>query len=162
MEILFIATGGSIDKDYPRATKGYAFEMGPPAVERILTRINPNFEFSVVPVLKKDSLDITADDREKIFNICINTQTNRIIITHGTDTMLDTAKELNKIEDKVIILTGAFRPELFKNSDAEFNLGCAIGAVSTLENGIYIVMHGRVYPYDKCTRDPQSGQFIEK
>ncbi|MDP3800475.1 MAG: asparaginase domain-containing protein, partial [bacterium] len=87
MKIIFIQTGGTIDKEYPRTTKGYAFEIGEPAIERILDKINPIFEFEIVSLLKKDSLDITDEDRQKILQACKDVNGDRIIITHGTDTM---------------------------------------------------------------------------
>ena len=161
MQITFITTGGTIDKDYPQKIKGYAFEITEPAVDRILKKINPNFEYEIVLLLKKDSLDITAEDREMILEACNRTSTDKIIITHGTDTMLETAKRMIEIKDKVIIFVGAQKPERFSESDAQFNLGCAVGAINVLERGIYIVMNGRVFPWDKCKRDPETGQFEE-
>ncbi len=161
MKITFVQTGGSIDKDYPRATKGYAFEIGEAAVKRILKRLNPNFDYEVVPLLQKDSLDMTDGDREKIHLTCENAG-NRVIVTHGTDTMLKTAEKLSDIDGKVIILTGATKPELFKNSDAEFNIGTAIGAINVLEDGVYIAMNGRVYAWDEVKRDERTGKFVER
>jgi len=162
MKITFIQTGGTIDKDYPKLVKGYAFEIGEPAVKRILEKINPNFEYEIVSVLKKDSLDITDEDREKIYETCQKADSDKIIITHGTDTMIETAKKLSEIRNKVIILTGAMKPERFKGSDADFNLGTAVGAINVLENGVYIAMNGRVYPWDKVKRNSETGQFVEK
>jgi L-asparaginase len=162
MEITFITTGGSIDKDYPKATGAYAFELGVPAVERILKKLNPNFKYEIISVIQKDSLDISDDDRELILIACKNTSSEKIIITHGTDTILETARKVSETQNKTIVITGATKPERFKESDAEFNLGCAVGAVATLETGVYIVMNGRVYPWDKCRRDEVSGEFIEK
>ncbi|MCX7834350.1 MAG: asparaginase domain-containing protein [Ignavibacteria bacterium] len=162
MKILFIQTGGTIDKDYPRLTKGYPFEITEPAVQRILENINPSFDFEILPLLQKDSLDLTEDDREEIYNACLNTEINKIIITHGTDTMIDTAKKLAEIKDKVIILTGAMRPERFSNSDAGFNLGVAIGAANVLERGVYIAMNGQIFDCQKVVRDSETGRFVKK
>ncbi len=162
MKITFLQTGGTIDKDYPRKTKGYAFEIADPAVSRILQRANPNFKFEILSVLKKDSLEMTEDDREKILQACRQASADKIIITHGTDTMIETAKKLSAIDNKVIILTGALLPERFSNSDAPFNLGVAIGAANVLESGVYIAMNGRIYSWDKCGRDMDTGWFIEK
>jgi len=162
MKFLFVQTGGTIDKDYPKTTKGYAFEISEPAVQRILEKINPAFEYEVLSALKKDSLDITEEDRKKIYEICKNSKINKIIITHGTDTMIETAKTLSSIKEKTIIITGAMRPERFTNSDASFNIGLALGALQSLNNGIYIAMHGKVYSWDKVKRDTKTGQFIEK
>ena len=160
MKILFIQTGGTIDKDYTKSTKGYAFEIGEPAVRRILEKINPTFEYEILPLIKKDSLDLNDEDREKLFIVCQKSDVNNIIITHGTDTMIATAKFLSKIKDKVIIITGATKPEKFSDSDAEFNLGSAIGAMNNINPGIYISMKGMLYKYDEVKRDETSGKFF--
>jgi L-asparaginase len=162
MKIAFIQTGGTIDKDYPRATGGYAFEIGEPAVKRILQRINPNFDFEIISILKKDSLDITEEDKKKIYDTCEKTEANRIVVTHGTDTMIETAEKLSSIKGKVIVLTGAMKPEKFIDSDASFNLGSAVGAVNILQKGVYIAMNGKIYPWNKTKRNSQTGQFSEK
>lgn len=162
MKITFIQTGGTIDKDYPRKTKGYAFEIADPAVSRILQRANPNFEFEVITVLRKDSLEITDAEREEIFQACKKAGGDKIIVTHGTDTMIETAKKLTAIKNKAIVLTGALLPERFSNSDAHFNVGAAIGAINVLSNGVYVAMNGRIYAWDQCERDMSTGWFIEK
>jgi L-asparaginase len=162
MKVLFIQTGGTIDKDYPRVSKGYAFEITTPAVEQILENINPCFEYEILPLLQKDSLDLTPQDRDLIYEACLKNNAKKIIITHGTDTMIETANHLEAIKDKVIIVTGAMRPERFSNSDASFNLGVAIGAIHILKEGVYIAMNGRCYPYDKVQRNAKTGQFVEK
>jgi L-asparaginase len=161
MKILFIQTGGTIDKDYPKSTKGYAFEISEPAVKRILEKVNPSFEFEIIPLLQKDSLDITDENRQKIFDTCLSTKDDKIIITHGTDTLIETAKFLSGIKDKTIILTGAIKPERFKDSDAEFNIGAAIGAISVIQAGLYIAMNGRIFEYDKVSRDETTGKFVD-
>ena len=112
-------------------------------------------------MIQKDSLNITEDDRESILNACKNTSSDKIIITHGTDTMLETARKVSEVQNKTIVITGATKPERFKESDAEFNLGCAVGAISELEPGVFIAMNGRVYPWEKCRRDDATGEFIE-
>ncbi len=162
MKIIFIQTGGTIDKDYPRPTKGYAFEIGDAALVRILEKANPQFEFEVLPLLKKDSLDMADKDRERIYEACMKADSDRIIITHGTDTIIETAEKLSRIENKVIVLTGATRPERFSDSDAAFNVGTAVGAVNVLEPGVYIAMNGRIYAWDCVKRDPRTGRFAEK
>lgn len=161
MDVLFIQTGGTIDKDYPATTRGYLFEITVPAVRRILEKINPSFEFEILPLLQKDSLDLTGADHDKIIKACLRTDAKKIVITHGTDTMIATATKLAGIKNKVIVLTGAMRPERFSNSDADFNLGVAIGVLNMAEEGIYIAMNGRVYPYNKVKRDLDIGQFTE-
>ena len=162
MKILFVQTGGTIDKDYPKPLMGYAFEIGEPAVERILYRVHPNFVSSVTQLLKKDCLDITDEDRAKIREACLRADADKIIVTHGTDTIIQTAKELRNIKDKTVILTGAAKPEKFTDSDAAFNVGTAVGAVNVVEDGVYIAMNGRVLPWNRVKRDRKTGQFIEK
>lgn len=162
MKIMFIQTGGSIDKDYPKVSRGYAFEIGEAAATRVLERVCPDFEFNVVSLLKKDSLDIADEDRDAIYRACVEADSKRIIITHGTDTIIETARRLGEIKQKVIVLTGAVRPERFSDSDAAFNIGTAVGAANVLQSGVYIAMNGRVYPWDCVKRDPQTGRFLEK
>jgi len=161
MKITFIQTGGTIDKDYPRPTKGYAFEISEPAVERILKKLNPSFDYEILSVLKKDSFDITEEDREVIYQTCKKQKNNRIIITHGTDTMIETAMKLSDIKNKVIILTGSMKPERFSDSDAPINVGVALGAINILKDGIYIAMYGRVFKWNRVKRNPGTGQFTE-
>lgn len=160
MKITFIMTGGTIDKDYAPGAGTYDFEIGEPAIKRILETINPNFEFELIPVFRKDSLDISEQDRQLIFDVCKDVENDKIIISHGTDTMTKTAEKLKDIEGKKLILFGSSRPERFKDSDAAFNLGVAIGAINCISNGAYIAMNGKVHNWDKCKKDSKSGQFI--
>jgi L-asparaginase len=164
MKILFMQTGGSIDKDYPTGQDddGYNFVITNPAFERILGYVKPSFEHEAQTVLQKDSLDITEEERQKILQACIDSSIDKIIITHGTDTMLKTAQLLSQINDKIIVLTGSMTPELFKNTDADFNLGTAIGSVSLLPPGVYIAMNGLVLPWDKIVFDRGVRRFVAK
>ena len=153
-------TGGTIDKDYPRTTKGYAFEFGDPAVIRVLERLNPSFEYEVLTAFQKDSLEITEDDRKKLTTLIEAQSADKIIVTHGTDTMMETATYLSgQIKHKLIIITGAMRPEQFSNSDAAINIGSAVAAANLLRNGIYIAMHGIVKPYDQIKRNMETGKY---
>jgi L-asparaginase len=161
MKITFISTGGTIDKDYPKGAGAYGFEIGEPAVKRILEQVAPNFEYEILSVLKKDSLDINDEDRSRIVEACQNANSDKIIITHGSDSLLATARELNRIKDKTIILVGSFRPELFKDSNAHFNIGFALGAIGYLVPGVYVAMHGQVFSWDRCTRQEGTGRFVE-
>lgn len=161
MRILFIQTGGTIDKDYPRKKNGYAFEIGVAAVHRILSNIVFNFSEDVLSVLQKDSSDITDSDRSKLLEFVASRKEDKIIITHGTDTMIKTAEILNVIVDKTIVITGAMRPEKFSDSDAPFNVGFAVAAVQILNPGVYIAMNGRVYNWDRCIRD-DDGSFSDR
>lgn len=160
MKIVFIQTGGTIDKDYPHTTKGWAFEFGDPATHRVLEKLNPSFDYTSIKAFQKDSLEITDHDREALKVLINNQAENKIIITHGTDTMMETALYLhNTIKNKLVIITGAMLPERFTNSDASINLGCAIGAVNVLEKGIYIAMHGVVKPFNEINRNLETGKY---
>jgi L-asparaginase len=162
MKITFIQTGGTIDKDYPRTKKGYAFEITTPAIKRILENLNPSFSFKILTAFRKDSTEITLSDRAKLLAVCMKTRSNKIVITHGTDTMIETAKYLSSsLKNKTIVITGAMRPERFSNSDASFNTGFAVAAVQTLPVGVYIAMHGNVFLWNRCKRNNE-GQFILK
>jgi len=151
MKIFFIQAGGTIDKNYtPEGdTHGYNFRIEEPSVSEILNIINPDFEYEIASVVKKDSLDMTDEDRQAILKKCKKVIWDKIIITHGTDRFVKTAEVLSEIKNKTIILTGAHKPEKFKNSDADFNIGVAIGAISNLKQGVYISLNGIVYPWDK-------------
>lgn len=160
--ILFIQTGGTIDKDYPTGKAAYAFEIAEPAVGRILKKIKPTFEYRIVELLKKDSTDLTDDDRKLILETCAGATEQYIVITHGTDTMRQTAAFVNGLEGKTVIITGSMRPERLVESDADFNLGTAIGAIGHLPTGIYIAMSGQVLPWDKTEKDYARGQFVPR
>lgn len=159
MKILFIQTGGTIDKDYSQAGKTYDFEISEPAIERILLCIAVGFEYEIFSLLKKDSMDLTNEDRQEIHKVCEETPYDKIIITHGTDTMPETARTLADIKGKTIVLTGAARPERFSNSDAAFNIGTAIGAINMIKDGVFIAMNGRIFPYDNVQKNQKTGQF---
>ena len=158
MQIAFIQTGGTIDKDYPKVTKGWAFEIAEPAFNRILEKLNPSFTYQPYEVFKKDSQEITSEDRAKLKALCESIPEDKIIITHGTDTMAETARSLSGI-NKTIIITGSMKPERFSNSDAPINLGAAIAACQTLSKGSYLVMHGMVIPHNQIERNLQTGKY---
>jgi L-asparaginase len=161
MKITFITTGGTIDKAYEKKKGTYNFEIMNPSVTYVLKNITPNFEHEIISALKKDSLDMDDQDRQLVFDTCKDVENDKIIITHGTDTMIDTAKKLSEIKGKVIVLVGAAQPERFKETDADFNIGMAVGAVNILKEGVYVAMNGRVYEWDKCKKS-DSGHFLDK
>ena len=160
MKILFIQTGGTIDKDYAKVWKAYAFEIEDPAVKRVLKRVNPTFEYRIETACKKDSMDLTDADRQAVYRLCAEAEEKHIIVTHGTDTMSQTAEVLSKLTHKTIVITGSARPERFENTDAHFNVGVAVGAVEALQPGVYIAMNGVVSRSDKMRKDPKTGQFL--
>ena len=157
MKIKFYATGGTIDKVYFDAKSEY--QVGAPQVEEILKDSNVAFEYEVESVLQKDSLEMTDEDRQIVRRIIENEACKKIVITHGTDTMVETAKALIGIPDKTIVFTGAMEPARSRYTDATFNVGCAIAAVQTLPTGIYIVMNGSVYEADKVVKNYEAKRF---
>lgn len=159
MKIKFFTTGGTIDKVYFDARSEY--QVGAPQVTEILKEANVAFEYEVVPVLQKDSLDMTDADRQTIRQAVEADLCERIVITHGTDTMVDTAKWLLGIAAKTIVFTGAMEPARSRYTDATFNVGCAIAAVQTLSAGVYIAMNGRVYPASHARKNYDTRRFEE-
>ena len=177
MKILFIQCGGTIDKLYPRSTHGYAFEFGDfSATHGIIkneldgiVNVEPHF----ITVCKKDSTEMDDKDRQKIVEI-IKENSNKykcIIITHGTDTMIQTAKYIsNKLDNNhkhlCVVLTGAMRPAKFVDSDAKFNLGAAISSVQLINKynhyGVYLTMNGNIFNCNNVKRDYQNGFFVSK
>ncbi|MBU1564205.1 MAG: asparaginase [Proteobacteria bacterium] len=156
-EISIIALGGTIDKIYFDAKSEY--EVGPPNIEKVLSELNLSISYSVNSLMRKDSLDMTDQDRKLIAETVANDPCDRILITHGTDTMVETAKALTTIARKTIVLTGALEPALFKTSDAVFNIGCALGAVQSLKPGVYIAMNGKIFPADKVWKNLEQNRF---
>jgi L-asparaginase len=156
-QLLIVTTGGTIDKVYFDDKSD--FQVGDPQIGRILDELGVAFRFSVIPILRKDSLHITADDRE-LLRATISAQPARhVLVTHGTDTMVDTAKVLASIVDKTIILTGALNPARFRGSDADFNIGTAVGAVQCLPPGVYIAMNGRIWDPLKVRKNVAANRF---
>jgi L-asparaginase len=160
MKLVFIQTGGTIDKDYPHTTKGWAFEFGEPATNRILEKLDPSFEYEVITSCQKDSLEITEEDRISLVELIQNHKEDKFIVTHGTDTMMETATFLKeRIRNKLIIITGAMRPERFSNSEAPINVGCAIATANLMDRGVYIAMHGVVKVESEIKRDLETGKY---
>lgn len=159
MFIKILTAGGTIDKVYFDAKSDY--QVGPPNIMTVLDGLNLGFDYAVESVLRKDSLDLTKKDRARIHAAVARDKADKIIITHGTDTMVETARSLAGIEGKTVVLTGALEPALFKTSDAVFNIGCAIAAVQTLAPGVYIAMNGRVFPHERVQKNVQMGRFEE-
>lgn len=157
-KIRIFTVGGTIDKIYFDAKSTY--EVGPPNIAEILNSLSLNPEFEVTGLMQKDSLEMTDADRALILQHVLDAGEERIIITHGTDTMVETAKTLSQVRNKVIVLTGALAPALFRNSDAIFNIGCAITAVQTMPYGVYIAMNGQVFDYDKVKKDVSISRFV--
>mmetsp|Transcript_35316 Transcript_35316/g.59957 ORF Transcript_35316/g.59957 Transcript_35316/m.59957 type:complete len:182 (+) Transcript_35316:60-605(+) len=171
-----ITMGGTIDKDYPCLTSGYAFEFGDESAATRILNAHPNLgvSFTSTSICKKDSLEITGDERLLLYReICkvlkeVSPSSNhaRIVVTHGTDTMVETAQYIQKhLGDHCasIAFTGATKPERFIDSDASFNVGMAVGATSICSPGsVVICMNGNIVPAESCVREEESGLFIQK
>lgn len=158
-KITFYCTGGTIDKIYFDNKRRY--EVGEPQVQEILEEAGVTFDYSIQSILNKDSLDMTDRDRDLIAETVEKDTSTAIVITHGTDTMVQTAQQLSRIQHKTIVLTGAMQPARFKSSDAVFNIGCAVLAVQLLKPGVYIVMNGRIFKHDNVRKNDVLNQFEE-
>ncbi len=159
MKIKIFSVGGTIDKVYFDALSNY--QVGFPSIREILGNLPIAFEYQIESILRKDSLDMTDEDRALVVDKVSADPSKRILVTHGTDKMIDTARALTAIKGKTIVLTGAMEPASFKSSDAVFNVGCAIGALQSLPKGVYLVMNGRVFDPHKCRKNREKGTFEE-
>ena len=157
MHISIIAVGGTIDKVYFDAKSQY--EVGPPNIAKVLGEMNLAVDYTVTSLMRKDSLDLTDEDRQLIRAAVQQDPSDRIIITHGTDTMVQTALCLLPAEGKTVVLTGALEPALFKTSDAVFNIGCALAAVQALAPGVYIAMNGAVFDAENVRKNLAENRF---
>ena len=160
MSIAILTTGGTFDKVYFDANSEYS--IGEPCISSILDEGNVTSDYRVQSILKKDSLDINQKERELIKKSVLGCEEERIIITHGTDTMVETAKFLEDIDNKTIVLTGSMQPARFRKTDAIFNSGFAFAAAQSLENGVYIVMNGKIFNSNNVRKNMDLGRFESK
>ena len=157
MPIRFITTGGTIAKVYFDALS--QFEVGDSPLRQILADALVGFEYEIVALLQKDSLEITDADRLMIRDYIENDDCERTIITHGTDTMPQTAEALAPLQGRTIVLTGALTPARFRATDAIFNVGMAVAAVQTCGPGVYIAMNGQVFPAGSVRKNRAQNRF---
>ena len=157
MFIRFITTGGTIDKIYFDALS--RFEVGDSQIKHILTEGLVEFDYDVVSLLQKDSLDMTDEDRQTLRDTIANDEVQRFIVTHGTDTMPETAEALAGLDGKTIVLTGALTPARFKSTDAIFNVGMAVAAAQTCVPGVYVAMSGQVFTAGEVRKNRQENRF---
>lgn len=160
MIIKIFTTGGTIDKTYFDQKDTY--QVGEPQVAGILERANVVVDFEVTSLMKKDSLDIDDSDREIVREAILAEKSAKIIVTHGTDTMIATAEFLQNIPDKTIVLTGSMYPAQYRDSDAVFNLGCALTGAQTLPPGVYIAMNGRIFDPVASVKNVALNRFESK
>lgn len=157
MQIRFITTGGTIDKVYFDALS--QFEVGESSLEHMLTEGLVEFDYDIVPLLKKDSLELTAEDRQQLRDYIVADNADRYVITHGTDTMSQTAEMLAGLDGKTIVLTGALTPARFRTTDAVFNVGMAVAAAQVCAPGVYIAMNGQVFAAGAVRKNRDENRF---
>jgi L-asparaginase len=157
MFIRFITTGGTIDKIYFDALS--QFEVGDSPIDTILGEGLVSFDYDVRSLFRKDSLELTDEDREELRRFITADDAERYVISHGTDTMVETARALANIPGKTIVLTGALSPARFKTTDAVFNVGMAVAAVQVVKPGVYIAMSGQVFPAGAVTKNRDENRF---
>ncbi len=156
-EILIITTGGTIDKVYFDDKSDY--QVGRTIIGRLLEEAQVTHPTRIIEALHKDSLHLNDEDRATIKGLVVNEPNTHIVITHGTDTMADTATYLGDVAGKVIVLTGALSPARFAMTDAMFNVGMAIAASQTLDQGVYIAMNGTVFPANSVVKNRDLNRF---
>jgi L-asparaginase len=156
--VAVLTTGGTIDKVYFDAKSEFA--VGASVVDELLKEAHVDAPYRLHEVMRKDSLDLNAEDRRLVAEAAAGSDERCIIVTHGTDTMTATAEALGSIAGKTIVLTGALSPARFAKSDATFNVGMAFAAVQTLTAGVYIVMNGQVFEAGAVRKDTQNNVFV--
>ncbi len=160
MKIKIYTTGGTIDKVYFDQKSDY--QVGDPQANGVLERANVVLDYEVESIIRKDSLDFTDEDRALIRKKVESTQSERLVITHGTDTMIETAKVLENISGKTIVMTGSMYPAQFRDSDAVFNIGSAVTAAQILGPGVYLAMNGRIFKPQHVRKNVELNRFEEK
>lgn len=143
MKMKIFTAGGTIDKIY--FDQKSEFQVGEPQISELLREANITFDYEVESIMRKDSLEMTDEDRLLIADKIRNDSAERILLTHGTDTMVETARALVGIEGKTIVLTGSMQPARLRVSDAIFNIGYAVAAAQMMSPGIYVAMNGQVF-----------------
>lgn len=160
--LVVLTTGGTLDKEYDLDSQ---MVIGKPQVHNILARVISDINFDIRPVLALDSLDMTDADRAELVQALDAVSSDKVLITHGTDSMALTARFLlahAKLGQKVVVLCGSIQPALMRDSDADFNLGAAVAAVQLLEPGVYICMSGRILPAQTVHKDRSRGIFYQE
>jgi L-asparaginase len=158
MPIKLILTGGTIDQKYNELTGELGYDKT--HIDEMLDQARSRIDLDVQELMLLNSLDITEGQRQQILKTCKEHSGDQMVITHGTDTIVETASLLGKnIHDKTIVLLGSMIPFAFGDSDALFNLGAALTAVQTLRPGVYITMNGKIFDWDKVVKNRELGEF---
>lgn len=152
-----LTTGGTIDKIYFDQKSEY--EIGDPVIGPLLISMNVGFDFTVEQLMRIDSLDMTDVHRSIIYERTKRSPSQQVLITHGTDGMINTAQKLSKIKDKTIVLTGSLQPAAFARNDAVFNIGAAVSAVQALRFGVYLAMNGQIFTPDNVVKNLDENRF---
>jgi L-asparaginase len=161
MIIKIFVTGGTFDKEYNELNGELFFKKT--HLYEMLKLGRCRLEFDITTLMMIDSLDMSDSDRDIILENCIRANENKIVITHGTDTMVETARVIaGSVKDKTIVLTGAMIPYKFGSSDGLFNLGSALAFVQTLPHGVYIAMNGKYFNWDNVRKNKKTGVFEEE
>ncbi len=156
--IRVFVTGGTFDKEYDELRGNLFFKDS--HLPEMLKRGRCRLSLDVRTLMMVDSLDMSEADRGVIARNCAETPQQRIVVTHGTDTMVDTARRIaEEVSDKTVVLTGAMVPYAFGSSDGLFNLGSALSFVQSLPPGVYIAMNGHYFPWDKVRKNRDAGVF---
>ena len=160
MPIRILVTGGTFDKEYNERTGQLFFRDT--NVAEMLNLGRSRLDVSIRTIMMVDSLEMTDADRDLIVQNCLQSEESRIVITHGTDTMTDTAAAVAAaVTGKTVVLTGAMIPYAFGSSDGLFNLGSALSFVQVLPPGVYIAMNGKCFPWDRARKNRERGEFEE-
>jgi L-asparaginase len=160
MSIRILVTGGTFDKEYNEHTGQLFFKDT--HIAEMLRLGRSRVEVTIRTVMMIDSLEMTEADRTLIVQNCLQSDDDRIVITHGTDTMAETAAEVARaVSGKTVVLTGAMIPYAFGSSDGLFNLGSALSFVQVLPPGVYIAMNGKCFPWDRVRKNRERGEFEE-
>ncbi len=160
-KIKIFVTGGTFDKEYNDRDGQLFFKET--HLREILELGRSRADVDIETLMMIDSLEMTEEDREKIAQSCLEASEDNIVITHGTDTMVETAKVIaRKMTDKTIVLTGAMVPYVFRSSDGLFNLGAALAFSQTLPPGVYIAMNGKYFNWDNARKNKEIGEFEER
>jgi L-asparaginase len=158
MHIHILTTGGTIDKVYFDAKSDY--QIGSPVIERLLNEMDVSFDYAIHSLMRVDSLDMTDEHRQMLADAIKALPAGaRVLVTHGTDTMALSATYLGTLPDKTVVFTGALQPAAFRDSDAIFNIGCALGALQAASPGAYLAMNGRLFKAGEVVKNLSANRF---
>ena len=158
-DIQLIQMGGTIDKKYPQRQGAYAFEIEEASAPSLLKEMRLSLNIQSISIAQKDSQDLTKEDRQKLKSYIENSDCKRFIVTHGTDTMIETGQYISDLKNAIVILTGSFMPASCLGSDASAQLGASVMASQLVGPGVYVCMNGQIIPAREAVRDNETGTF---